>query len=268
MNSQTLAGHSITGLLLENLKPMLGEAGNALTKLAEEGEIRNREQVTLSEKEFYDYDVFRRFSKVIGAFERLEASQRIIEKAPRSSWESAGFDRHTWIEYHYSYYVLTLVSIADIATLLTNAVFRLGNRERDCKADIVIKNWWVTQTPAKGALEELSKLVNPHKAGRNIHVHRGELQSIAEVMGSEMLDRLELVSSAQRFGKPVADPVILDRAYEAEIQKIAGTLSQERSEICGSVVQLLDALFAVYAVKSAALRAKQKAEGATSDALR
>jgi hypothetical protein len=251
-----LAGHPLIKLAMENLRPLLEEAGDGLRALTEKGEVRSEGDATLLEYEFYDDDVFRNAGALVDAVERLEQSQRLIETATKSGWDGGGLDRHTWIEYNYSYYVVTLVSLADIALVLANSVFRLGNRERDCKPDLITRNLWVAQTPAKVALEELAKLVQPYKEGRNLHVHRGRLQAIAEVMGSKLLDQLKLFSFVERAGKPVVASAILEKGYSIEIPKISNRLDRERPAVEARVVAIFDGLYPVYKQKSDELHEK------------
>jgi hypothetical protein len=256
MPNDGLAGHSLVKLVLENLRPLLDRAGKGLLQLAEQGEVRSKGNATLLEYEFYDDDVFRKAGTLIEAVERLEQSQRLIEVAGKQGWRGDAMDRHTWIEYHYAYYVVTLVSLADIALLLTNATFRLGNRERDCRPDLIVRNWWVAQTAAKDALEGLAKLIQPYKEGRNVHVHRGKLQPIAEVMNSKLLDHLKLLSFVERVGKPVVPSAILERGYRLEVPNISAALDRERAEVESRVAAVFDALFPVYKQKSEELHEK------------
>jgi hypothetical protein len=256
MPNDSLASHPLIKLAMENLRPLLEEAKGGLLGLAEQGEVRSEGDATLLEYEFYDDDVFRNAFALVDAFERMEQSQRLLETAGKVSWDGAGLDRHTWIEYHYSYYVVTLVSLADIALILTNSVFRLGNRERDCRPDLIIRNWWVAGTSAKESLENLTKVIRPYKEGRNRHVHQGRPQAIAEVMGSKLLDQLKLFSFVDRAGKPVVASAILEKGYALEIPKISGRLDLESAEIKGRIVTVLDALFPVYKLKSEELHEK------------
>ena len=237
-------------LAMQNLQPLLEEAGEELRKLTEQGEVRADGNASLLEYEFYDDDVFRIAGALAEGVERLEQSQRLIEAASESGWNGAGLDRHAWIEYHYSYYVVTLVSLADIALILANSVFRLGNRDRDCKPEIITRNWWVAQTPVKAALEEFAKFIQPYKEGRNQHVHHGRLQPIAQVMGSKLLDQLKLLSFVERVGKPVVPSAILEKGYSIEIPKISGRLDQERAEVVTRIVTVFDGLYPVYKQKS------------------
>jgi catalase (peroxidase I) len=114
----------------------------------------------------------------------------------------------------------------------------------------------VAQTPAKAALEELAKLVRPYKEDRNLHVHRGRLQPIAEVMGSKLLDQLKLISFVERVGKPVVPSAILEKGYSIEIPKISGRLDQERADVTARVVTVFDGLYRVYRQKSEELHEK------------
>jgi hypothetical protein len=256
MPTDSLAAHPLMKLALENLAPLLEEAKVGLSALAEKGEVRREGNATVCEYEFYDDDVFRNAGAAVEALDRLEQSQRLIEASSKASWEGAGMDRHTWIEYHYSYYVVTFVSLGDIALVLTNSVFRLGNRERDCKPDLITRNWWVAQTPAKSALEDLAKLIQPSKEGRNLHVHRGKPQPIAEVMGSKLLDQLKLFSFVERVGRPVVPSATLEKGYSVEIPKISGRLDRERAEVKVRLEAVFDALFPVYKEKSGELHEK------------
>lgn len=256
MPNDRLAGHPLVKLALENLKPLLDEAQSELLERGEKGEVRCEGNALLLEYEFYDDDVFSKAGALIECMERMEQSQGLIETAGRPRWNGAGLDRHTWIEYNYSYYVVTVVSLADIALILTNSVFRLGLRERDCRQGSITGNWWVAQTPAKEALNNLARKIQPYREGRNLHVHHGRVQPIAEVMGSKLLDQLKLFSFVERVGKPVVPSEKLEKGYALEIPKIVARLEHERTEIKIRVVAVLDALFPIYKENAEKLQQK------------
>jgi hypothetical protein len=250
MQNDSLAAHPLVKLVLENLKPLLEEAQGELLQRAEQGEVRCHSNATVFEYEFYDDDVFSKAGALIDCVDRLEQSEALIDAAGKAPWDGGGVDRHTWIEYHYSYYVVTVVSLVDIALILTNAVFRLGLRERDCRQGLIAENWWVARTPVKEALNNLANLIQPYREGRNLHVHRGRLQPIAEVMGSKLLDQLKLFSFLERAGKPVLPTAELQKGYNLEVPKIVDRLRHERTEIRTRIVAALDALFPVYKEKA------------------
>ncbi len=257
MLNNHLAAHPLLGKVQSNLRPLLDRASQELVGLAQKGKIRSEENARLWEYEFYDYDVFFRASAAISAVERLKQSEQFIRTFPRPrSYEKQRINQHIWIEYHYSFYVITLVSLFDIALILTNSVFRLGNREQDCKEHLIKNNAWVVRTSVKGALENLKKQIEPHKAGRNLHVHRGEVQSIAAEMKSEDLDRLALINSAQMLGGTTIHKEIIDFAYKGHVKKICNRLAEERGQIGAAILRLFDCLLPVYIENSNALHAK------------
>jgi hypothetical protein len=100
--------------------------------------------------------------------------------------------------------------------------------------------------PTKSALVDFANLVKPHRSARNDHVHQGRLLSIAEVMDSDMLDRLELFSGTHRFGKPVLSEALLDSLYKDEIPKIAQRMTELRQDAESKVTALFDTLLPIY----------------------
>jgi len=257
MTNSHLAAHPLMKKAQSNLRPLLDRASRELMKLAQKGKVRSKGNERLWEFEFYDYDIFFRVSAAISAVERLKQSQQFMRTFPRPrSYEKLRINQHIWIEYHYSFYVITLVSLFDIALILTNLVFRLGNREQDSKEHLIKNNSWVVRTSVKDALENLKKLIEPHKVGRNLHVHRGEVQSIAEAIKSEELDRLALINSAQTLGGPTIDKEIIDFAYKGHVQKICVRLEKERGEVSAAILRLFDCLLPIYTEKSNALHEK------------
>jgi hypothetical protein len=257
MLKNDFAAHPLLQKVQSNLRPLLDRASRGLLDLAQKGKIRSEENARLSEYEFYDYDVFYRASAAISAVGRLKQSQQFIRTFPRPrSYEKLLINQHIWIEYHYSFYVITLVSLFDIALILTNSVFRLGNREQDCKEHLIMNNGWVGRTSVKGALDNLKKLIEPHKAGRNLNVHRGEVQSIAAAMKSEELDRLALINSVRMLGGATVHERIIDLAYKGHVKKICYRLVAERDQIGAAILRLFDCLLPIYADNSNALHEK------------
>lgn len=258
MAHEQLAGHPLMAAVHSNLRPLVDRAARELEALAQRGVVRSKAPPRLLEFEFYDYDVSYRASAVVSAVERLKQSQEFIKAFPRPrTYERRRINQHTWIEYHYSHFAITFVSLFDIALLLTNSVFRLGNRGEDCREHLIRKNRWVARTPVNAALRDLKKLIEPHKAGRNHHVHWGEVQSIAAELKSDDLDRLELISFARALGgPPIIDARILDLAYKGHVKEICRRLEDARSEASAAIVQLFDRLLPIYTEKSNELREK------------
>lgn len=245
-NSHKIAGHPLAKKVLDDLRPLLK------SKASETG----AESSQLSECVWYADNVFGHTSAIQTAIENLERSQYFIESflQPRQNVKR-GVRQHDWIEYHYSHYLITRVSLLDISLRLTNAVFCLGNRERDCKFDLITKNSWVAQTPVAGALGEINKLIHPHKEGRNSFVHCGQIPKIASVMKSEYLDNLDRFSFIEMCSKPVADRKTLELAYKGQVKKISAKLQAETNETFDVVWELFNKLEPIYQNHFATLRA-------------
>lgn len=246
--------HPFINKITKNLQPLLKSSADKLTKIAKEGKIRSKEKAKLWEHEWYDYAVFTHASSLLSGIERLQQTENFIGNFPRPrSYEKKGINQYTWIEYHYSYYLATLVSLHDISLILTNFVFRLGNRERDCKVDLIMNNSWVSQTSVKKTLADLDKLIKPYRESRNLHLHRGQMPDIASTMNLEELDMLRLYSFIQ-MQEPIINQEIIDWAYKGAIKEIVERLQAERYNVHKVIWQFFDDLSPTYEKESTALR--------------
>ena len=254
--SDSLASHPFPKLAMDNLKPLLEAASR---ELKEKKKLRNEEPAALYPHQWYDNDVFQSTAPLLQAFDNLELSCKFIRVFPsRQAFEKKRISQHAWIEYHYSHYVITLVSVFDICLVLTNSVFRLGNRDRDCKSDIIMKNDWVAQTPVVKALKKIYKEIRPHKENRNLHVHQGRIPKIARVMKSDTLDQLDMFSLVKMLGQPVVDGWLLKRAYAGQTKEICSRLDAETKTIKEAVWSFFDALQPTYIKHSTALHAEHR----------
>ena len=255
-DKKELVSHPLAKKVLDNHSPLIFKREDVIKR----GKVRSDEKNELRECEWYHYDVFMNLLAIISGVGRLEKSQIFIRTFPLPrSYEKKGINQHTWIEYHYSHYVITLVSLFDIALRLTNSVFSIGNRERDCKPDLIMKNFWVKQTPVEQALADFDKLIKPHKDGRNLYVHRGKVLDIASVMKSDYLDRLKDLSSIQMLGfsEPFIGRENIDSEYKGHVKKICEKLQEERGNINDVIWRLFDTILPIYDEKSTALDEKR-----------
>ena len=256
--------HPFTGKVLERARSILSSRPEVIERMPSSflsGKGKDNLKLFLAkvpEYERYDWEVFTQLSSIYSVIERLEFSQNYIRTFPQShSYEKEGITQHDWIEYHYSYYVITLISLSDVALKLTNAVFRLGNRERDCKADLIKKNTWVRATPVKQALDRLDQLIQPHREGRNLHVHHGKVQDIASVMESEGLGFLKVMRFVQMHSEPIVDKEKIDLAYKGHVAEISSRLQEEEKRIQDALWILFDTLLPVYHEKVIELEGKE-----------
>jgi len=256
-----LSKHAFFEEINQNLNPLIESFAPKLINLSKEGKIRNTDEENLFEQEWYDFMVWKYTNSLILGVSRLEYSQKFLKTFPRpQQYQRLGIYQQNWNEYHYSYYVVTLVSLLDIALILTNAVFRLGNREIDCKPDVIMKNAWVKQTNVQKNLVLLEKTVQPDKHNRNLHVHRGELQRIHSVLNckevADLIDLADLVSSVQRTGEQYVDPKTVDKMYRLANKKLISQMQEQTKKLQSVISLLFDDLLPVYREKSTELHNK------------
>lgn len=245
-NSHKIAGHPLAKKVLEDLRPLLES----------EASKSNATAVELSGCVWYADTIFTHTSAMQSAIENLERSQYFISSFPQPRRNAKqGVRQHDWIEYHCSHYLITLVSLLDISLILTNAVFCLGNRERDCRFDLITENSWVARTPVASALGDIRKLVQPHKKGRNELVHWGQAPKIASVMKSDYLKNLDRFSFIELCGKPVVDRKTLELAYKGQVKKISAKLKDETNSIFDAVWKFFNKLEPIYENHAATIRA-------------
>lgn len=245
-NSHKIAGHPLAKKVLDDLRPLLESKASET----------NAESAQLSECVRYADNVFGHTFAIQSAIENLERSQHFIFSFPQPRRNAKqGVRQHDWIEYHYSHYLITLVSLLDISLILTNAVFCLGNRERDCRFDLITENSWVARTSVASALGDIRKLVQPHKKGRNELVHWGQTPKIASVMKSEYLKNLDRFSFIELCGKPVVDRKTLELAYKGQVKKISAKLQAETNTTFDAVWEFFNKLEPIYQNHFATLRA-------------
>lgn len=248
--------HPFTRKVMENIQPLLKLGADNIKKSAKKGKIQSKEKAELLEHQWYDYIVFFHLSSLLSGIERLQQTQNFIGSFPQPrKYQKKGINQYTWLEYHYSYYLATIVSLFDIALILTNSVFRLGNRDRDCKPDLIMNNSWVTQTPVKKTLSDLDQLVKPHREGRNLHLHRGQMPDIASKMKLEELDLLKIYSLVQ-MREPFIEQEFIDWGFKSATKEISQKLLEERHNVNNLIWRLLNDLYPIYDVKSTELHQK------------
>jgi hypothetical protein len=242
-NSDQLASHSLAQKVQKDIRPLL--------RPDDSNEEMGGGQ--LSKSVLYADAVFPFISALVSAFDHLERSQHFIKSFPQPRQnEEQGIRQHDWIEYHYSYYLITFVSLLDVSLRLTNAVFYLGNRERDCKFDLITENSWVAQTSVTSVLKEIRKLVEPFKTERNKFVHCGETPKFESIMESKNLKMLDRLSFIEIHGKAVVNKKTLQLAYKRQVIEILNKLKAK--SVFDEVSKLFNQLEPIYDSHIATLR--------------
>ena len=232
----------------EFIKPIIEKTSpDILKRFQETGEIRNKGNLSLDKLDLYNLAVFDKAAAIIGEIERLENASVFIQnfRNPRA-FEKLGIHHVSWLEYHYSYFIVTYHSLFDISLILTNAVFQLGIPEKDCKASIINDNEWVKRTPVKTALDGIRKIVSNYGQTRNLFVHRGILPDIRSITDSDMIDIINLYCTINQHSAPIMPLEMIDKVFSFECKKISIRLEGDIVIAQEAVYRLYDSLLPIY----------------------
>ena len=256
-----LASHPLIEQVFTNLRPVLDAFGDQLKDVAEQsGKIRIKDEQALPEYQYYDVMVFRKAFSLVDCIYQVEDTKWFIGRFPSPRrYEKEGITQHRWIEYHYSHYVVTLVSLGNLSLILVNVVFRLGIPEKLCTGELIKQNEWVSASSVNKSLSSLEKITKRHSPLRNLYVHRGKTPELHQVFESNLLDYLKLYSFLNQAGHPVVDRKLLDLVYKGEISKILERLDAEITQTKQAVRELLDSLFPIYERHALLLRQQESA---------
>jgi hypothetical protein len=204
---------------------------------------------TLTAADYYSLDVFDAISALIQSFDLLELSRSFATLTPSAKYlKGLQINRHDWLEYHISTFLITFVTIGDEAVSLVNDVLHLGIDPRHCHA-AVKSNKWVKDTPIPTQLDAIEKLINSHRKKRNLLVHGGKVPSLSSLVKSGNLDQLKGISLALQHRPEVFPETMhtkLDEAYVNAFIQINKALDREACELRTAVWQLLTDLHKFY----------------------
>lgn len=255
-NHEHLTTHPLVEQSFQHITPVLEKLSPELAKRAQgKGRIRNKAITVLENSDHYHVMVFQKASALISAIERLENSVTYIDRFPSPrAFEKKGIQQFSWLEYHYSYFVVTYDSLLDIALILTNSVFQLGISEKDCKPQMIKGNAWVKNTSVKPALDALGQVTLGYREIRNLFVHRGDILDISSVTESDILELLKVHSTVYRHSEPLVPTDIIDSIYKYESKKIISKIGDDVLKARKAVTKLFDCLLPIYKKKSHSLK--------------
>jgi hypothetical protein len=199
---------------------------------------------------YYHNDVFHYISNITRAIERIEMTPIFIRRFPRNrTYDNRGITLHRWIQYHYSNYLVTVVSLYDTALLLTNAVFALRVEPKKCNDRTITNNAIVKQTPVKGTLEAISSAVDKYRDTRNYLVHRNIQPEL------ERLDELESFRFVYEAGKsfnqdwePIIHPNVVKFLYSHHRRALIKEVIDETEKLTDALYDFFTELGFVYEV--------------------
>ncbi len=196
-----------------------------------------------SELEKYSFAVMGWIHRISNCFKALEHTRVYMQHFRTNKWyREAGIVKGNYINYHYTKYAITVVTIVDVCVILTNDTFRLGNPERLCYLENIIRNSWVASSKVDKALKKLSRIVEPWREPRNLFIHRG-WELYREVLTA--LEGYELTREKGMLDKIVPSHRIRF-LYKSELSKIFKEFDEVEAPLFSAVIELLSKLLPVY----------------------
>ena len=196
-----------------------------------------------SELEKYSFSVMGWMQRLRNCFKDLEHTRVYMSHFRSNKWyREAGIVQSNYINYHYVKYAITVVTIMDVSLILTNDTFRLGNPERLCYPDNIIRNSWVISSNVHNTLNKLSRIVEPWREPRNLFIHRG-WEIYREVLTA--LEGLELMQEKGMLDTNVPSHRI-KFLYKSELSKIYKEFDKVEPPLFDAVIELLSRLLPIY----------------------
>jgi hypothetical protein len=197
----------------------------------------------LSEFEQYSMSIFKWAMRIRGCFETLEHARAYLSHFRTNKWyKEAGIGRSDYINYHYFNYAVTVVKAVDVALILTDRTFRLGNPERFCRVEAVSENLWVKSAGVNKLLKELDTIVNPWREPRHLFVHRGETIDREPMHLLEAYDFL-----MEEDALPIEDmPSRAKYLYQSEVSRISEEFKETEKSLFKAISELFAGLLPIY----------------------
>ncbi|MBA7691313.1 hypothetical protein ES703_99856 [subsurface metagenome] len=205
--------------------------------------LHHDDSYSLSELEEYSKALFKWTMAIRACFETLEHARAYLGHFRSYKWyKEAGIGRSHYINYHYYNYAITVVKIMDIALILTDRTFRLGNPAKLCRLENIVENSWVRYRGIDKSLKKLESIVKSWREPRNLFVHRGETRDsrLLNLLGAwdTIIMSGELVPSILRS--------VTRRWYSKEVSEIFKEFEQTETPLFEATSDLLSQLLPIY----------------------
>lgn len=207
------------------------------------GELLGGKPYSPSELEKYSFSVMGWVHKISNCFKALGYTRVYIRHFRANKWyKEAGIVQSNYINYHYIKYAITVVTIMELSLILTSDTLRLGNPEKLCYFDNIIKNSWVISSNVDKLLNKLWSIVEPWREPRNLFVHRG-WELYRDVL--TVLEGYELLHEKGELSKMVSSYRI-KLLYKSELSKIFKEFDQVEVSLFNATNELLSGLLPIY----------------------
>lgn len=255
-----LLAHPFTLSVLEKQETILAHLEERLIQINQSGK---KPQLSLPLEMAYHYKVSHYHRSIVGTVERIEQVPIFLRRFPNSRFFTQNkITLYRWLNYHYINYLIMSVSLYDIALLLTNEVFALGNDPRHCNEKTVAKHKAVRATNVSPALASLDKAVDKFREPRHQFVHRG---SVPEMGFLDVIERHEFLQETEmelldvnplttRLNDLLSSPILRQDMYRHERRRLVAQIGEKTDEIVHILLGLFSSLLPIYEYVSKQLR--------------
>jgi hypothetical protein len=248
-NAASIRSHPLAKAVIDNLRWInKGAAPRLAEMITKPGGLRKRGKVASHPPcDIYDRLALQGIGRILTLLDRLGNAQEMVLRFPqRTAWERVGITRDVWIEYHYSYFLISLCSLPDLSSPLVNNIFRLGLLPKHCKLWVIKENGWIRGTAVQKALSAIEKNTGSDQVLRNLHIHEGETPDPADLTDSDLYDLLKITAFAKLHGDLDFSAKLLTAGFRAEAHAISDELYSRIGEGTKAIGHLFDALPPVY----------------------
>ena len=246
----TVKQHQLFTELLENIKswPM----PDILLRLSHgpyETPIDYGAGVEPSPERQHQYNSYYWCNRLVSIFDRLTW---IRSMTSRSVYGRKNEDRSVlleeWIVYNYEHYTVVYQAILEVALLLTNEIFCLGNPYRKCSYSTVCDNTRINGTSVHRILGKLKNTTDKHHGRKNLWVHRGErLRPPLDLI--DLIDSTEIIDMARKLGIEIGgerEELPAEFLLIHSRKELIEVMEKECTEIESQVEDLFEALLPYY----------------------
>lgn len=220
--------------------------------LIKSAKARHARAPKLTEEQNYNRYVLWYAWNLVESLRRLNNVKKYIGDFPKpKSYLKQEITQYDWIQYHYHMYIVSIISLYDIALKLVNAVFRLGLPEREAKASTVEENLWVKSTGVAESLKLLRRATAQHAKERHLFIHEGDLVKLDEIDEKKLheLYLLGLYCMALKKNVELPFPISVEMLKDLSKPALNDLLTKMSIEIASvetQIVSVFDRLLPVY----------------------
>ena len=196
-----------------------------------------------------EYNSYYWCSRVVSTFDRLEWIRAMTSRSVyRRKSETKSVLLEEWIMYNYEHYTVVYQTILEVALLLTNEVFGLGNPYRKCSYSTVCDNTRINGTSVHCILGKLKDTTNKHRGRKNLLVHRGErIRPPLDTV--DLIDSTEVINMAIKLGIEIGgerEELPVEFLLIHSQKELIEIMEKECTEIESQVEDLFSALLPYY----------------------